>query len=517
VLKITNIPSGEKISDDFEISLNGISAKAYSARVSAMPFNRGWPGKQRPLWQTEEASFLTFAMDEPVNVELKALTEFNEVIVRPLSKKIKPETDGQNIRFTIEKPGQYTVELDGIHKALHIFANPVQKFNLSQEDENVIYFGPGIHNPGIIEVKSGQCVYIDQDAVVYGSIIALGANNVRVTGYGVLDGSNQKRDKSILIPMDYKRRNILSDKIHPALEGYPLNDVVLPVEGTSVFESRDQFRNFLDKWDAFCGCIHFYNCTNTEINGIVMRDSAGFTVIEANCVNAVCDNVKLIGMWRYNSDGIDIFNSQNCVIRNSFLRNFDDCIVLKGIPGWDRQNVENILIENCITWCDWGRNLEIGAETNAPEYKNIVFRNCDCIHCADVAIDIQHTDRADVHDVLFEDIRVEYSKHDVRPKLQESDDMVFEVEYGMAYLIFIGIEEGSYSNDNVKGNVSNVRLKNIQAFSESSELAPISVIGYSKEAAVKSVLIENLYFNGEKITDKSVMTTNEFTENIQII
>ena len=34
---------------------------------------------------------------------------------------------------------------------------------------------------------------------------------------------------------------------------------------------------------------------------------------------------------------------------------------------------ENIITDNCVLGCDWGNTCEIGIETAAPEYKNIVF------------------------------------------------------------------------------------------------------------------------------------------------
>lgn len=42
-------------------------------------------------------------------------------------------------------------------------------------------------------------------------------------------------------------------------------------------------------------------------------------------------NVKLVGLWRYNADGIDICNSQDVVIRNSFVRAFDAQHTVQGV------------------------------------------------------------------------------------------------------------------------------------------------------------------------------------------
>ncbi len=517
MLKITNIPQGEKISNEFEIKLNGKCVEAFSARVSRIPFNCIWPGHQRPLDQTEEAPFITYASDEKVVVKLKANKKFDEAIVRPLSKNIVPEVNGQTIKFTIEECGQYSVELDGQNRALHIFANPNVDFGVSENDENVLYFGAGVHKPGIIELKDNQTVYIDQDAVVYTTIVGVFVKNVKILGYGIIDGSLSIRsDKYDLIPFDHTRRRVAKESFEKTLRKYYKEDNGDNFTGTSICENKESFTAFLQESNMYFGCIHLYCCENTIINGVVLRDSACFTIIEANCTNAICDNVKLIGMWRYNSDGIDLFNSRNCVIKNSFLRNFDDCVVIKGIVGWDKWPNENILIENCVIWCDWGRNLEIGAETNAPEYRNIVFKNCDCIHCTCVALDVQHCDRAYIHDITFENIRVEYSKHDVAMVYQESDDMDFKTRHNQATAICVEICESGYSDSNIKGRVENVRFKNIKVLSDENMIPSIVITGLDNEHTVKDVTIENLTFNGKKLEDASIIFANEFTNDIKL-
>ena len=57
-------PIASEICDQYEIIVNGKRANAINTRVSAMPFNRYWPGQQRPLDQTEIASYLPIFTDE---------------------------------------------------------------------------------------------------------------------------------------------------------------------------------------------------------------------------------------------------------------------------------------------------------------------------------------------------------------------------------------------------------------------------------------------------------------------
>ena len=51
---------------DYTVKLNGHALPLNTARVSAYPFNRRWPGHQRQIEQTELVNFLSFAMDKPV-------------------------------------------------------------------------------------------------------------------------------------------------------------------------------------------------------------------------------------------------------------------------------------------------------------------------------------------------------------------------------------------------------------------------------------------------------------------
>ena len=133
------------------------------------------------------------------------------------------------------------------------------------------------------------------------------------------------------------------------------------------------------------------------------------------CDSVEVDNVKIIGQWRYNSDGIDVVNSSRVRIRNSFVRSFDDALVVKGMKrnlgepeplDIGHLPVEEVLFENCTVWCDWGHAMVIGAETYAPTIRNIVFRDIDVIRTSDVFMDILHGNKAAISDVTFENVRI---------------------------------------------------------------------------------------------------------------
>ena len=62
--------SGQLFAKHLSVHLNGQPVQVRSCRESAIPFNRVWPGTQRPVNQTEMAAFVSFAADEPVHVTL---------------------------------------------------------------------------------------------------------------------------------------------------------------------------------------------------------------------------------------------------------------------------------------------------------------------------------------------------------------------------------------------------------------------------------------------------------------
>jgi len=458
-------PAGEKLFEDYTLRVNGQAVAVYSCRVSAMPFNQVWPGYQRPLDQTELAGFAYWGMSGPVTVEVTSKRPFKSVAVRPSSRGIRPGVKGQRITFRLLRPGQVTVELDGTHHALHLFADAPEADVPKPGDPNVLYFGPGVHRPGKIQLKNGQTVYVAGGAVVYTMIEGRGVSGVRILGRGVID--------------------------------------------TSEFERGE-----------LGGCIHLSDSSDVKIDGVILRDPEQWCLNVFGCRNLAISDVKLIGLWRYNSDGIDICNSQDVTISNSFVRSFDDAIVLKGV-GWgkevhSRRPVRDIRISGLVVWCDWGRSLEIGAETSAPEIADVVFRDIDVIRSTFIAMDIQNSDRAAVHDIRYEDIRVEVDDINPVPRFQKQrgekysrtpDSQLESCRECKAHTAnaahvpdLFGIILGRihYSQDTERGTVRDVVFKDISVTGK--PIMPSSFAGFDAEHDVRGVTIENLRFNGRLIT-----------------
>ena len=124
--------------DNFDVTLNGNPCEVRECRVSAMPFNRPWPGKQRPYDQTESAGFISFSADETVEVRVKSQKAFEKAIIRPLSKNVSPHIEKDEVVFTLQEPGNYVLELDDTHNVLHIFFNPVKTYENAERKIKVL-------------------------------------------------------------------------------------------------------------------------------------------------------------------------------------------------------------------------------------------------------------------------------------------------------------------------------------------------------------------------------------------
>lgn len=500
-MKTATVPVSEKLCNRFSVALNGESVPVSAARVSAMIFNCGWPGHQRPLDQTEIAGFVRAESNESVKVAVTVHEEIKDCCVRPLSREIEIKQNGTELSFTVPGPGQYVLEVNGDHEPLNIFISPeTKKPALSEKD---LFFGAGVHEIGILELESNQTVYIDADAVVYGGFVAFGKENIRITGTGILDGSLEKRtDDTRLVTA----LGIWGD------------------EGSrDFFLDNDRLRAYIDEHRVLNGLVRFYNCKNCSVEHVTLRDSSTFAIVPAASENIVIDDVKMIGMWRYNSDGVDYFNSSNCILKNSFLRNFDDCVVIKGMCGWGHRNNENIITENCVVWCDWGRGLEIGAETNADEYRNIIFKNVDVIHGSWLHLDIQHHNDAYIHDILFDDIRVEYTKYQQPLKFQASDDQTYEeapVTFDQPALLgAFFFSMGLFGPGHTGQKIERIVFRNIKVLSDEEIPMPrIGFEGLDNVNRVENVVIENLTRNGIPIKTKKEanLHANEFTFDIAL-
>jgi polygalacturonase len=387
------------------------------------------------------------------------------VAVRPTAREIKATVKRNRISFRLNGPGPVTVEVNGTHYALHLFPSPAAAAAPGEQEPGVKYFGPGVHRPGRMTLESNQTIYIAGGAVVYGSIQANNASNIRILGRGILDTS-----------------------------GFP----------------RGQGR----------GCVRLNNCQNVTIEGVILRDPDTWCLTLQGCSKVSISNVKEIGLWRMNSDGMDVCNSEDVTIRDCFIRSFDDSIVIKGMRGrggGEPKSVHRVTAERCVLWNDWGRALEIGAETACPEMTDITFRDCDVIHTDFAALDIQHGDKAAIRNVLYDNVRFEIDDVNYEPVMWHGEGEKYVPNSNWCpRLLVIEIVKTVWNRDSDRGTVDGVTLRNVHVTGK--PFPPSRIQGFDANHPVKDVKIENLRINNRLIrtVEEASIIVKPFVEGLKV-
>jgi hypothetical protein len=300
----------------------------------------------------QEVHFASFSCEGPISVQIRVNGNISSARVRPASREIAAEISGNELTFTLPGPDKLYIEIDDL-PPLCFFANPVEGDIPSADDPDVIFFGAGEHRPGYITLTDNQTLYIAPGAVVYGGIRIDGAENIRVTGRGILDGG---------------------------------------------FE--------------FSRMVRVDNSENISFDGIMIRNGSGWINTITNCRNVVFDDIRVVSFGP-SGDGINPLGSQNMVISNCFFRCTDDCVAIKS-PEPDHV-VRDILIENnTMIGYAFSDGVTIGFETRGPSISNVVVRNNDVLLSRGGSRVDGHSGFSIVCDgpsviseILFEDNRVE--------------------------------------------------------------------------------------------------------------
>ena len=343
-------PEEEILSEDYTMEVNGQHVDIYLAKIAEIENPQNWTLKPEDVGGPY--SFTYFDFSGEVTVKVTSLKKpLDGRVIRPLSSGINPVVKGNTATFTLSKPCKLSIEPDGRIEPLLIFANPPEINPPKEEDDNVIYFGPGVHKPERITLSSGQTLYIAGGAIVKGGV-ALSGDNIKVKGRGILCGND-----------------------------WP--------------------------WRKGPGSmIRMSEASNVIVEDIILRGSWGWTIPIYNSDSVSITNVKLVCSRNPNDDGINPCNSQRVYIRDCFIRTDDDCIAMKGIRlGADNDNVEYITVENCLLWADRARIFLLGHESRAPYMRHILLRNLDILHFNMTPFLFEPGEEMSIEDVKVENVR----------------------------------------------------------------------------------------------------------------
>ncbi|MGG4481971.1 discoidin domain-containing protein [Paenibacillus illinoisensis] len=329
--------------------------------------------------------------------------------------------------------------------------------------QGIVYVPAGTYSIGNLVLKSNTAIYMAPGATLVGTgktsdytehwfkdsmgrpatwwiSTAFQSENIKIYGRGTIDGNGQALhdDKSI------NGKGMI-------------NNLVVPIDTT-----------------------HF------EMEGIVVRESAGWAVVTVRSDDLVFRNLKLfnsLGMGE--NDGIDICESQDVIVQNAIGISLDDPFSTKswksdtdiasGRVPWpgNPEPVRNVLFEDTIAWtlC-YGYKVGQGVMQNQS---NIVFRN-GVVYKAAVGFAIHHKyGTGTVSDVRFESMDVE----DISGKNEDNS----------AWMTLFTVNAGN----NGVGPISDIKIKDITVRDAGESFAKMKGV---EGTPITDVTFENIYMPG---------------------
>ena len=349
-VEVAGAPQGISLNNDFTVKVRSegkskwVLVPTYLVKVDEV---------RETKHHVEHASMATFDFSEKVEIAVTYNKgKIDSARVRPLSYDIPFTIEGNTLQFSLEKPANLSVEVNGdIFHNLHLFANPLDTFKVDKKNPDLIYFGPGIHRfeGGEFRIPSGKTVYVAGGAVMMGRMLIENVHDVKLLGRGIIDPS---------VKMG----------------------------------------------------IRIANSRNVYVEGLVATQCA-----TGGSDSVTIRNVKVISYFGW-GDGMNVFSSRNVLFDRVFCRTSDDCTTVYGTRLGFEGPSSNITMQNSTLWADVAHPIFIGIHGNVdkPEIlENLNYVNIDILDHKEKQLNYQGClainagDENLIRNVRFEDIRIE--------------------------------------------------------------------------------------------------------------
>lgn len=381
------IPEGVKTDDHFTVQVRPAETEAWTdVPLYAVKVD---------MHDVRQAAAAIFDFIGSVEVRIiPKVSWIHSAVVRPVSKGIHADSTGRELRLTLDHPADLMVEVNGERfHCLHLFAGAMQE----EPADNVLYldasrpgphttetrrllprleamsanptlvFGPGLHviDEYLFPVPSGLRIHLAPGAVVMGGFVISEAEDVHISGHGV----------------------ILQESFHRYSS----------INGVRVSHSK-----------------------HITIEGLTFINPPHYTVYLGGSEDVTVRGIRSFSCEGW-SDGIDMMSCRDVHVDGCFLRTSDDCIAIYGRRWEYNGNVRDILVENCTLWADVAHPSIIGThgdyEHDGNMIEQVTFRNIDILEHHEFqpgylgCLAINPGDKNTVRNVLYEDIRVEHIEH----------------------------------------------------------------------------------------------------------
>ena len=207
-----------------------------------------------------------------------------------------------------------------------------------------------------------NCEYAGKPANYF--LFAAGAENLRITGFGTIDGSE---------------------------EIYYGEETPYFIDGA---------------WYPRTPLLFLENIKHLTVKDVTLTRSGFWTLHMVGCTDVLVDGIRILNNLRLaNCDGIDPDHCKDVRITNCHIECADDCIVLKTSGAYKAYGpTENILIRGC-TLTSTSAAIKFGTESES-DFKNILIDDC-IITRSHRGVSLQLRDEGNIENVQISNLIIE--------------------------------------------------------------------------------------------------------------
>ena len=296
---------------------------------------------------------------------------------------------------------------DGIHLNTSAFEAAIEACGKAGGGRVVV--PQGIWLTGAIQLKSAIDLHLERGAVIQFSrsindyplirttwegsaavrrmspIYGVGAENISITGSGVLDGAGdvwRMVKKSKLTENEWKKLvasggivDKAGDTWWPSIEA---------LNGAALVRTLDQRSAPLADYTGAAEylrpvLVELVECKRVMLDGPTFQNSPAWNIHPVLCEDLVIRNVTALNPWyAQNGDGLDLDSCRRAIVYNCRFDVGDDAICLKsGRDEYGRKRgrpCEEIVISDCVVYHGHG-GFTVGSEMSGG-VKNVAVRRC---------------------------------------------------------------------------------------------------------------------------------------------
>ncbi|WP_442773962.1 glycosyl hydrolase family 28 protein [Lactococcus hircilactis] len=255
--------------------------------------------------------------------------------------------------------------------------------------------------------------------------------------------------------------------------------------------------------------INVPNADHVTIDGINIFDPNDWVVQLYNSTHVAIHNLKIISC-RDNSDGITIQSSQDVTIDHSFIRSWDDSIVLKNYTNTNKQNIK---VTNSLIWTDLAQSMEIGFETNkgnpltSMKLSNVLFENIDVLHAFHKApISIHNADNCSISNVTFKNIILEDAQMGVSGTHGEGGGWPYLIDFDNGNSEEMG-GDASWTNNDGNRSIENVLVEGVWVLAGEKSSCGLRLLNEDSggKSQMKNIQLKNIYFKKQALNFTSMI------------